>query len=212
MFGAVLSRKPDTPPDSLVLRIIQPKSFSTPATLYGIQQEENAVKEYISHQHSNDHTDLIVTASGVIVNKSHCFLGASPDGAVYDPHNSEEPYGFLEVKCPYSVRNLTPIEACDSSTFCCVLDTTTWQLKLKETHPYFAQVQGQMAIGERPWCDFVVFTLKGISVQRIPFNPNFWTDKLLPKLTSFYDNCVAPELVSPVHSLGLPIRNLSNIH
>ena len=36
-------------------------------------------------------------------------------------------------------------------------------------------------------------------------------DKLLPKLNSFYDNCVAPELVSPVHILGLPIRNLSNV-
>ena len=30
-FGSVLSRKCDTPPDSLVLRIIQPKNISTPA-------------------------------------------------------------------------------------------------------------------------------------------------------------------------------------
>ena len=68
-----------------------------------------------------------------------------------------------------------------------------------------------MAIGERPWCDFVVFTLKGISVQRIPFDKDFWNDRLLPKLLSFYDDCIAPELVSPVHSLGLPIRDMSKV-
>ena len=26
--------------------------------------------------------------------------------------------------------------------------------------------------------------------------------------TYFYDNCVAPEIVSPVHALGIPVRNL----
>ena len=36
----------------------------------------------------------------------------------------------------------------------------------------------------------------------------FWED-LLHKLSNFYDNCVAPEVVSPVHSFGLPMRNLS---
>ena len=66
-----------------------------------------------------------------------------------------------------------------------------------------------MAIGGRPWRDFVVYTKKGISVQRIDFDERYWTDRLLPKLESFYDNCFAPELVSPVHALGLPLRDLS---
>ena len=113
IFGAVLSCKPDTLPDCLVLSIIQSKSFSTPATEYGIEKEESAVKEYISHQHNHGHHDLMVTASGVMINPNYCFLAASPDGAVYDPtFNPMQPYGYLEVKCPYSVRNLTPTEAC----------------------------------------------------------------------------------------------------
>ena len=29
--------------------------------------------------------------------------------------------------------------------------------------------------------------------------------------SEFYDNCLAPEIVSPVHALGLPIRNLKNV-
>jgi len=71
--------------------------------------------------------------------------------------------------------------------------------------------ENQIAIGERPWCDFVIFTLKGISVQRISFNQEYWTDKLLSKLSHFYDNWVAFELVCPVHVLGLPMRDLSKI-
>ena len=75
---------------------------------------------------------------------------------------------------------------------------------------YFAQVQGQMALSGRAWCDFVVFTHKGIHVERIKYDHGYWTTKLLPKLKQFFDNCFAPELVSPVHALGLPVRDLSN--
>jgi hypothetical protein len=190
VFGSVLSRKREMPPDNLVLRIIQPKSFSTPAIKYGIEKEKCALKKYLSFMHSHGHPDLTVTECGVIINPSHEFLGASPDGAVHDPSNSE-PYGFLDLKCPYSARNITPLEACSKPAFFCDINAATGHLTLKENH---AQVQGQMAIGERPWSDFVVYTMKGISIQRIPFNHTFWTDKLFPKLNSFYDNCVLPEL------------------
>ena len=134
---------------------------------------------------------------------------ATPDGAVYDPIQPDKPYGFLEVKCLYSSKDLTPAEACKKSDFFCTYYQATNQLKLKKSHKYFAQIQGQMAIGERQWCDFVVYTLKGISVERINFDDDYWILRLLPKLQSFYDNCVLPEIVSPVHYLGLPIRNLS---
>ena len=82
---------------------------------------------------------------------------------------------------------------------------------LKKSHIYYAQVQGQMGIGERLWCDFVIYTCKGITIERINFDPHFWNDELLPKLISFYDNCVAPEIVSPVHVLGLPVRDLRKL-
>ena len=169
IFGSILSRRDRTPPDSLVLRIIQLRSFSTAATTYRIEKEAVAVKEYVSHQHSYGHPDFTVSPSGFIVSVTHSFLGASPDGDVYDPSNMSQPFGFLEVKCPYSARNVTPVEECTLPGFCCETDATTGLLTLKKGHPYYSQVQGQMAIGERPWCDFVVFTGKGLSVQSIEF-------------------------------------------
>ena len=33
---------------------------------------------------------------------------------------------------------------------------------------------------------------------------------LLPKLCNFYDMCVGPEIVSPKHPYGLPLRDLRN--
>ena len=63
-------------------------------------------------------------------------------------------------------------------------------------------------MGQRAWCDFVIYTTKGLSIERIKFDREYWTT-LLPKLEAFYDNCIAPELVSPVRTLGLPLRDLS---
>lgn len=207
-FGEVLRRKSETPPDSLVLRILRPKQFSSAATNWGIENEAIAISKYVEHQSIHGHANLVVSSSGLIVCKTHPFLAASPDGAVYDPSDAAQPLGYVEVKCPFSQRNATPVHACSSPEFCCALDESG-QPKLKRSHNYFAQVQGQMAIGQRPWCDFVVYTTKGLIIERIMLDNDYWTNTLLPKLESFYDNCIGPEIVSPLHALGLPLRDLS---
>ena len=58
---------------------------------------------------------------------------------MYDPIQADKPYGFIEVKCPYSSRNLSPAEACENSDFFCMYDQDSNQLKLKKAHKYFAQ-------------------------------------------------------------------------
>ena len=211
IFGVILRRRPDTPPDALVLKILQPKQFKSAATEWGVHQEPLAIQEYIRHQQGHGHPNLSVAPCGFHISKSHPYLGATPDGVVYDPLNLDEPFGFLEVKCPYSHRSNTPEEASSTSGFCCSLEANSdgaQQLYLRRNHIYYAQVQGQMGVGGKPWCDFVVYTTKGISVQRIQFDKDYWENILLPKLIEFYDNILGPEIVSPVHVLGLPIRNL----
>ena len=182
LFGSVLSRRDNTPPDALVMRIIQPKQFSSAATQHGIEMEPVAITRYMKHQHSNGHPDLCVCSAGFFVSTSHPFLGASPDGSVYDPSNLNDPYGFLEVKCPYKACDITPADACLMSDFFCTVKDGTGNVKLKESHAYYCQIQGQMAIGCRPWCDFVICTNKGLNVECVSFNPTFWNNVLLPKL------------------------------
>ena len=59
LFGTVLSHR-DT---SLVLRIVQPKQFSTAATQHGIEMEPIAVAKYVEYQHNNGHPNLSVCSS-----------------------------------------------------------------------------------------------------------------------------------------------------
>ena len=61
-----------------------------------------------------------------------------------------------------------------------------------------------MAVGEWTWCDYDIYTPKGLSVQRIPFDSQYWTEKF-PKLN---DGCIALEYVSALHSVELPMRKL----
>ena len=70
------------------------------------------------------------------------------------------------------------------------------KLQLKRTHPYFAQVQGEMAIVSTEWCDFVVYTPVGLHVERVAFDYRFWEDELFPSLERFFRNHVLPELVT----------------
>ena len=211
-FGEVLCRRPDTPPDTSVLSILHPRSFSLVLTDLGVYKEPVAKQAYVSFQHEQGRNEFTVGPSGFFICESHSFLGANPDYNVYDPSNLQQPFGFLELKYPYSQREHTPAEACSSPGFCCSLQTKAdghQQLKLREKHPYYAQVQGQMAIGERPWFDFVIFTKKGISIERVLFDEEYWKNTLLPKLEAFLDNCFGPDIISPVHALELPMHNLS---
>lgn len=206
LFETVNSRRPTTLPDNLVLRIIKLRNFTSPATQYGIDNEKKALCEYTAYQQSHGHPQLMVSPTGFYIDVEHPFLGTSPHGAVYDLADVLSPFSFLEIKCPYTARNVLPSEACCDPTLCCTIDPQSKSITLKKSHAYFCQIQGQMAIGERPWCDFVIYTQKGIHIQRVLFDQVFWTE-LLSKLTSFYNDCVAPEIVSPQHALGLSMRN-----
>ena len=153
--------------DKLVLRILRRDSFTSQPTEWGIANESNAIEAYKKKQQENGHLDLTVCKAGFIVSTRYPYLGATPDSTVYDPSSPTEPYGFLEVKCPYTQRNVTPIEACSSPGFCCNVHNDGKQsISLRREHPYFCQVQGQMAIGEHSWCDFVVHTTKGTEIQK----------------------------------------------
>ena len=44
-------------------------------------------------------------------------------------------------------------------------DKTT--IHLKKNHNYYYQVQGQIAVLNMPWCDFVVWTTQDMHIERI---------------------------------------------
>ena len=103
---------------------------------WGISNEALALKKYEEDKLMSGNDTLVVTNSGLWVSPDYPFLGASPDGSVYDC-SEPNPFGFVEVKCPYKHRYITPSEACSDPSFCCklVMCNGTEHLTLKETHP-----------------------------------------------------------------------------
>ena len=189
-FGMIAKRRPTTPIANAVKTLLYTKGANTKAMRWGRTHEDDARQSYIKYLDGQ----AIVTLSGLVVDLSDPCLGCSPDGLVHIPGHSK-PDWLVEIKCPYTAaeKNLTPEEVVDSMKF------------TKKHNYYYHQMQGQMAVTRRPWCDFVVWTPKGIAVERIRFNGVFW-DEVKPKLVSFHHEAILPELALPRQTQGQPIR------
>ena len=72
----------------------------------------------------------------------------------------------------------TPIDASADPKFFC--QRVGDKCCLKTEHEYYAQVQGHYAITSAAWCEFIVYTFKGLSIEKT-FNQYFW-DNLSHKL------------------------------
>ena len=152
-------------------------------------------------------SSVSIKRSGLVIDKSNHCLACSPDGIVtYIDKANQQQTGIVEYKCPYSLAqmNLTPSQGCTASkTYFCSLKDGSVQLKRK--HDYFYQVQGTIAITGLAWCDFVVWTPQGISVERIAADKHFW-EGLKDILLLFYHKALLPELAVPRHTSKQPIQ------
>lgn len=103
--------------------------------------ESIALDKYKAYK--NDQS-IVVCSAGFVIYKEKPYLGATPDAYIHDPKRKEQ-YGLIEIKCPYKYR---PEDACLNSDFCSTISTQagTKTIKLKQNHPYYSQVQGQLAI------------------------------------------------------------------
>ncbi|KAF1391411.1 hypothetical protein PFLUV_G00041840 [Perca fluviatilis] len=114
------------------------------------QMKAEALREYCNH--------LCVNWSpcGLVVHPNAPWLGALPDGLVYDP--KEKPsFGLVHVKC---TRFRSFIE-------CGFLFCQDGVLQLKKSHSHYWHIQGEMMVTGTEWCDLLVFSKDDILVQRI---------------------------------------------
>ena len=193
-FGLVVNRKKQ-PTEVFLRNIFQPKDLSNVASIKHGKQNESIARTLYAHEMQKRNTKFTVYEAGLVINPSLPYLGASPDGKVFDP-TDKEPFGLLEIKAPFAWRNSSSLEACQDSNFMCHVVDGKPQLKVNHKSGYYAQIQGQLALSGLPWCDFVVFLTgsRNIHVQRIYFDVLYWGQELLPKLHAFYFNYALPYL------------------
>ena len=98
----------------------------------------------------------------------------------------------LEVKCPYTERNLTIEEAAKSETFS-LEKTESGQYAMRKDYVYWHQVQGEMYFTHRKFSYFVVWTTKDVAILRIEREENWAANN--PRLTQFYLEHIFPKIV-----------------
>jgi putative phage-type endonuclease len=160
--GAILGLSPFAKPDDAMRRMVReyhglPTEFKgNVATEWGTRNEAGAIVEYEMT------TDRIVKPASFVMYEH--WLGASPDGYV-----SEK--GLIEVKCPFSLRHeFAPVK---------------FKLAKEQPH-YYAQIQIQLFVTNREWCDFWQWTPSDNNLERVHRDQKY-LDTILRGLKFFYE-------------------------
>ena len=116
--------------------IFEPKDLSKVSSIQHGKHNEVIVRSlYARKMQKQLHKNFTVYDCELVVNPSHPYLGASPDGKVFDP-SSTSPFRLLEIK------DSLPSVACHGVTlWCTFLDHTAfvwrefvWMLTIGTTH------------------------------------------------------------------------------
>ena len=186
-FGKFILRKAPIS-DKFLKNTLHPSKFTSSATSYGKCNEIIAKQKYLRQGPGHIH-DI-----SFVVNPKYPFLGASPDGMVCGNGIT----GIIEIRCPYSIRDMTIADAISENMKCC-LEIVEGKYHLKQAHEYWYQVQGQLLVTGAPFCDFMVYTRKYFIVERI--RPHVQTmEEIFTFLRKKYASHVKPYNESYIHS------------
>ena len=162
-----------------LLGTIAPKELND-AMMCGIMYEDEARDHYIRTSGIDAST---VVEVAFIVWERYPHLGVSPDGIVGND-------GMLEIKCPKTMyAPLAAVMAAVASGNPDPRRNTDYVFAGRPTHiwaSHYTQMQMQMAIAGRQWCDYVVYAFEDglLYTERIPFNIKYW-EWTLGHLTRF---------------------------
>lgn len=199
-FAKVCRTQILTPSMTIIKQICYPEQniFKNQATTYGTNNE-SAARDCYFQARRQEHRNFTIRQTGLRINNSYPFCGASPDAMVScDCCGS----GTVEIKCPWTLRNgnldaylkkrLCPLDVVDD-------DEGGWTFKLKEKHEYYYQVQMQMFLTNSEYSDFVVWqppteARNPIITIRVFKDEIFWFEEYA-KASVFLQKVLMPELL-----------------
>ncbi|XP_049274699.1 uncharacterized protein LOC125759691 [Rhipicephalus sanguineus] len=157
--------------ESLAQQLVTPRSFKSAACAYGISMEPVARKEYESK------TGRKVIQVGLVISTSQPWLCCSPDGLI-----DEEGIRLLEIKAPYRCESRPVVDRDINVDY---LHFNGKNLQLRESHPYYTQVQISMYVVGASRCDFYVYSPKGSKCMEVRRDDSF-LEEVVPKLEWFF--------------------------
>ena len=182
-FHDVLVRRNQSDPSALVKKLLTRKNLTfVPAIKWVIDSEEIAEQDYVSNM-TILHQEFESTLAGLVINPLYPYLRASPDG-------------FTQCQCcAQPARDKMSDRDCHPNDLKKRKGFFLNKQGLIRSNKYFTQVQGELMVCEKDFCDFVVWTPKGIFIQRI-FMDICFRERLIKKLTAFYVEHFFPELIT----------------
>ena len=162
------------------------QNIQTKAMKHSISLEPDAKVVYSEIMRSQ-HKQLKTKASGLVVYKDKPFISASPDLLVECKCCGQ---GLCEIKCPESIKDLSP--SVENVPYSYVRNDS--QITLKKNHPYYFQIQGQMGLTSRSYCDLFIFSFHGHICVRIVFDNDFFMD-MIDTISWFWNKFALPELL-----------------
>jgi putative phage-type endonuclease len=141
--------------------------------------------EQIARNYYEQYSQNKVLEVGLARNPLYPYLGASVDGLIND--------GIIEIKCP--LKMYQPLITKHNQLNYPIADPNNYNpIEYKHIYPtHFAQMQGGMAIYDRKYCDYIVYTNEMVYIERIPFLIDYWKI-LLNKLNDFVENLLLPAI------------------
>jgi hypothetical protein len=209
VFGEVMSRNVNNNSEMLTKRLLYSNFGGNSYTRKGLMEEENTRKEYINLKNKDQSPShkCHITVPGLIISEDYPFLASSSDGIVKETDGST---GLIEIKNILQTKDLMIKDAAKKEKKFC-LGIRSGTLALKVNHKFFYQIQGQLNILRKDWCDLIIRRSNpyDIYIERIYRDQDLWINKMVPKLKAFYWTHVLPEIAVPRYRSVSGIRKPS---
>lgn len=196
-FGKILNVRTRKSYKNIVKNILY-SSFGSKYTEYGTRNEPKALQQTMIKE------NIIILPCGIFIHKKYPCLAASPDGLIGEN-------GIVEVKCPWSAREMTVLEGVEAGKINFLKKNNKSDPSevpyLYKKHPYYFQVQGQLEIADKDYCLFVVWTPKELKIETIYRDKEFFRNKMLKNLLLFFVNSLFPEIIDSRVSRNMELRD-----
>lgn len=133
--------------------------------------------------------DVKVLPCGLVVNVTNRWLGCSPGAKLLFPNK----VGIGESKCMNDQRDSDLMDVAQANKNFYV-EAVGNSLHLKQEHPYYFQVQCQLALTSQLCSMTVVYTHKSLHIERFTLNEQFWKDALT-KVNNNYFSFILSKIV-----------------
>jgi hypothetical protein len=129
--------------------------YHVPAIIYG-RANENAARNLLFALESQKHRDLKLEQCGLFVKSDRPYITGSSDGIV---SCNCCPKAVLEIKCPFTLANKSVKDGWKHLDYLNMNDKQI--LEHNQKHPYYTQLQGQMAVTGLKMGHFFMWSPKG---------------------------------------------------